>query len=394
MRRDALVFGPPPPQSPAMTNLTTRVDAVMAAAIAEQRIVGGVVGVARRGTLVYRRAVGLADREADRAMTEDTPFRIASLTKPVVSVAALGLVQRGAIALDQPVTRWLPEFRPRYQDDVPPITIHQLLTHTSGLGYGFLEPVDGPYHQAQVSDGLDQPGLTLAENLRRIASVPLRCLPGTAFHYSLSIDVLGAVLERAADAPLPDVVARGVTTPLGLSDLRFAPSDAAEAAALAVPYCDGSPPQRIRDGVPVPYPPFETRFAPSRALDRGSYASGGAGMIGTASDFLRFLEALRTRAIPTVDAGLLDAMLRDQIAPITSDVLGDGWGFGYGASVLRDPGAARSPMPRGAVRWGGAYGHSWTLDPATETSTVLLTNTAFEGMSGALRDQLEDAVYR
>ena len=377
-----------------MTQLSTRIDAVLDAALAAQRIVGGVFRVARRGELVYHRALGLADREAGRAMTDATPFRIASLTKPIVSVTALGLVAAGRLALDQPVTRWLPDFRPRFGDAAPPITIHQLLTHTSGLGYGFLEPVDGPYHRANVSDGLDQPGLSLAENLRRLASAPLRCAPGTAFHYSLSLDVLGGVLERAADAPLPDLVARIVTEPLDLPDLRFAPRGPAEAAALAVPYADGAPPTLIRDGVPVPFPPFETRFAPARVLDPASYPSGGAGMIGTAPGFLRFLEALRARAIPAVPPALLDAMLRDHIAPLTSIVLGDGWGYGYAVAVLRDPAAAGSPMPRGAIRWGGAYGHCWTLDPTTETSTVLLTNTAFEGMSGALRSELEQAVYQ
>jgi CubicO group peptidase (beta-lactamase class C family) len=378
----------------SMSQLASRLDAVLDAALAAQRIVGGVVRVARRGNLVYHRALGLADREAGRAMTDPTPFRLASLTKPVTAVATLGLVATGRLALDHPVTRWLPDFRPRLGDAAPPITIHQLLTHTSGLGYSFLEPLDGPYHRANVSDGLDQPGLSLADNLRRLASVPLRCAPGTAFNYSLSLDVLGGILERAADAPLPDVIARIVTDPLELTDLRFTPRSPAEAAALAVAYSDGPPPQLIREGVAVPFPPFEVQFSPSRALDPASYPSGGAGMIGTASDFLRFLEALRTRAIPTVPSALLDAMLRDQIAPITSPLLHDGWGYGYAVAVLRDPIATASPMPPGAVRWGGAYGHSWTLDPTTETSTVLLTNTAFEGMSGALRDDVIQAVYQ
>ena len=97
--------------------------------------------------------------------------------------------------------------------------------------------------------------------------------------------------------------------------------------------------------------------------------------------------ALRTRTIPT------DAMTRDQIPSLTSPLLGDGWGYGYGVAVLRDPAAAHSPMRRGGVRWGGAYGHSWSLDPATETTAVLLTNTAFEGMSGALRDDIERVVH-
>jgi CubicO group peptidase (beta-lactamase class C family) len=360
-------------------------DDILDAAIARQRIVGGVLRVARRGEIVYHRAVGLADREAGRAMTASTPFRLASLTKPIIAVATLAL----DLDLDTPVTRWMPAFAPRFGDAAPPITIRHLLTHTSGLGYSFLEPPDGPYHRAGVSDGMDMPGLALDDNLRALASVPLRFAPGTAFNYSLSYDVLGAVLERAAGASLPDVVARYVTGPLEL-DLDFSPRP-----DLAVPYADGSPPWRIEDGSTVTFvPPFATTFAPSRVYDPRSYPSGGAGMVGTAGAFHRFLEAIRTRTIPTVPAARLDEMTSDRIPQLSSPLLRDGWGYGYGVGVLRDPAAAGATMRRDAYRWGGAYGHSWSVDPATETSVVLVTNTAFEGMSGALRDDLEREVHR
>ena len=377
----------PPPNA----DLGRRVETVLNAAVAEQRIVGAVAVIARRGEIVYRGAVGLADREASRPMTVATPFRLASLTKPFVAAAVLALVERGTLALHQPVTRWLPDFQPRLTNQRPAISIEQLMTHTSGLGYGFLEPADGPYHLARVSDGLDQPGLSLAENLRRVASVPLRAMPGTAFNYSLSMDVLGAVLERAADAPLPDVIARFVTGPLKLTGLDFAPRRPDE---LAAAYCDGHPPQLIRSGKPVPLygGPLAVTFSIERVFDPASYPSGGAGMVGTAEPFLRFLEALRTRTLPTVSAARIDAMLSDRIAPLTSEMLGEGVGYGYGASVLRDPVAAGSSLGRGAIRWGGAYGHAWFIDPTSGTSSVVLTNTAFEGMNGALRDQVERAV--
>lgn len=375
-----------------MTDLSSRVTAVLDTAIEEQRVVGAIALVMRDGDMTYHRAVGLADREAGRRMTESTPHRLASLTKPVVAVATLALVNRGVLTVDDPVTRWLPSFRPRYGDDTPAITIHHLLTHTSGLGYGFLEPVDGPYHRAHISDGLDQPGLSIAENLERLASVPLRARPGSAFNYSLSFDVLGAIIERATGRSLADAVAELVTTPLDLHDIVFTPRSPLEAASVAVPYSDGSPPSLIRTGHPVAFPPFEVSFAPERALDPASYPSGGAGLLGTASDFVRFIDALRRRAIPTVSPRLLDDMLRDHLAPLTSDMLGPGVGQGYGASIVIDPAAAGSTLSPGAIRWGGAYGHSWFIDPASRTSAVLLTNTAFEGMTGALRDDLQRAV--
>jgi len=363
--------------------LEARVDAALASALEERRIVGGVLRVARDGALVARRAVGLADREARTPMTESTPFRIASMTKPIEP-------ERGVLSLDDEVARWLPSFAPKLDGEVVPITVRQLLTHTSGLGYAFLEPRSGPYHAANVSDGLDQPGLSLEENLRRLASLPLLFRPGSRFLYSLSTDVLGAIIERASDRSLPEIVARAVTDPLGMRASGFTPSDP---ELLATPYADGTDePVRMVDGIYVPFRGGGATFAPSRALDPRSYPSGGAGMVGTAEDFHVFLEALRTRH-PFAATRSIDAMFTDQIAPIASPILGDGWGYGYGAAVLRDSVRAAVPMNPGTVRWGGGFGHSWWVDPVARISVVLLTNTAFEGMTGRLRTDVIHAVY-
>lgn len=161
-------------QAPARQDMAARLDAAIDRAIAEKRIVGTVVLVARDGEVVYRRAAGLADREAGKPMAEDAIFRLASITKPIVSAAAMRLVEEGRIALDDPVTRWLPDFRPRLPNgQAPEITLRQLLTHTAGLSYGFLDGEDGPYRRAGVSDGLGEPGMSLEENLERIASVQI-----------------------------------------------------------------------------------------------------------------------------------------------------------------------------------------------------------------------------
>lgn len=370
--------------------LVQRARAVLDEAVRARRIVGGVVVAARDGAVVVRHAAGLADREAGTPMRLDTPFRLASLTKPVVSVVALHLLAQGALSLDDAVALHLPGFAPRLDGQPVTLTVRHLLTHTSGLGYAFLEPPDGPYHRACVSDGLDQPGLSLDENLRRLASLPLHFRPGDAFLYSLSTDVLGAVLERVAGEPLPALVERLVTRPLGLASIAFTPRDA---AALATPYADGVPaPVRMTDGSYVPFAGAGAVFAPSRALDPRSYPSGGAGLVGNASDFLVFLEALRTRSRLAPPAWI-DRMLSDQIANIQSPILGDGWGYGWGVGVLRDPVAALSPMHAGSVRWGGAYGHSWWIDPTARLSVVMLTNTTFEGMAGPTRTAMEQAFY-
>jgi CubicO group peptidase (beta-lactamase class C family) len=370
-------------------DMQRRIDRVLDEAVASRRVVGAVFRVARHGETVYTRAVGLADREAGAPMREDTLFRYASLTKPVTAITALGLIAEGKLRLEDPVTRWFPDFRPTFQGKAPAITVRHLLTHTSGLGYAFFEPKDdGAYRRARVSDGLDQPGLSFDENLRRLGTLPLYFEPGTAWRYSLAHDILGEIVARVAGAPLPRVVAQAVTEPLGMKETGFRVFDPSR---LAVPYGDGKPePVRIEDGTFVPFGDGGVFFAPSRIFDSRSYPSGGAGMAGSSSDFLRFLEALRTRH-PFAPRASIDAMVTDQIAPITSPILMAGWGYGYGASVLRDPSMADSPLHAGTIRWGGAYGHSWWIDPTAELSAVLLTNTTFEGMVGQIRTDLQRA---
>src|SRR5205085_9889947 len=140
---------------------TAAIDSTIDAALAEKRIVGGVVLAMQDGEIAYRRAAGLADRERAIPMREDAVFRLASLTKPLVTAAALRMVELGKIALADPVTRYLPEFRPALPNgEVPVITLRHLLTHTAGLTYRFMQPPNGSYHRGGVSDGLAEPGLT------------------------------------------------------------------------------------------------------------------------------------------------------------------------------------------------------------------------------------------
>ena len=204
--------------------LQARVDSVIEDAISKKRIVGTVILISLDGSIVYQRPAGFADREEGRTMTENHVFRFASFTKPLVSAATLALIERGLLDLDQPIGAWLPEFRPRLGDGgEPTITIRHLLTHTAGLGYGFDEPEEGPYRKANVSDGLDQPGLSMDENLRRIASVPLRFEPGTSWAYSVATDVLGEIVAHAAQKSLPGAIRELITQPLEMHSTGFSP---------------------------------------------------------------------------------------------------------------------------------------------------------------------------
>ncbi|MFS2223992.1 serine hydrolase domain-containing protein [Pantoea sp. B65] len=368
------------------------VDHVIDQALSQQRLVGTVVLVAHHGRLIYRRAAGQADRETARAMQEDTLFRLASMSKPIVSVAAMVLVAQGRLDADADIRRWLPDFQPRMADGSRPlISARQLLSHTAGLGYRFLEADEsGPYAQAGVSDGMDLAGISLSENLRRIASVPLLYPPGCGWGYSLATDVLGGLIASLCDQPLEDAIQTLVTGPLAMSDTGFSTRDAQR---LAVPYISHQPlPRRMQAQDRVA--PFEgtvgIRFAPARALDPAAFPSGGAGMVGSAGDFLRLLELLRAGGAPLLPAAQVAEMARDHSAGY---VLPDpGFGFGLGFSVLRDPLAAASPESPGSWRWGGAYGHSWFVDRGRGLSVVALTNTLYEGMSGRFVTDLRDAI--
>ncbi|MXN74806.1 serine hydrolase [Burkholderia sp. 4701] len=374
--------------------LYSRLDGALERALADERVVGAVVLVARHGALRYARAVGLADREAGTPMREDTLFRLASVTKPIVTAAAMRLVAAGRIGLDEPVARWLPEFTPTLPDGRPArITLRHLLSHTAGLGYRFFEADgDGPYARAGVSDGMDLARITLAENVRRIASVPLQYAPGTSWGYSLAIDVAGALIEAVDGRPLADAVAALVTTPLGMTDTAFVAHDA---ACFATPYVStAGAPRRMADAdlVPVFDDTIGIRFAPARAFDAHAWPSGGAGMAGSARDCVALLEALRTGRDGWLEAGWIDEMAR--IQPGAHDLpAAPGFGFGLGFSVLRDPAAAQSPESVGTWRWGGAYGHAWFVDRAAGLTVVALTNTLYEGMHGRIVTDVRDAVY-
>ncbi|MDC8758119.1 serine hydrolase domain-containing protein [Janthinobacterium fluminis] len=381
------------PPSPYASALAGRIDAVLDAALAERRLVGAVVLVSRAGREVYRRAAGMADREAGRPMREDALFRLASVSKPIVSVAALALVAQGRLSLDDSVARWLPAFQPRLPDGAPAApTVRQLMTHTAGLGYRFFQEEGGSYARAGVSDGMDSSGLTLAENLRRLASVPLLYAPGDAWKYSIATDVLGALIEAVTGTPLAHAVRTLVTGPLEMRDTDFV---AVDPQRLAAAYTGAeAAPRRLREPDHLPFLDGTAGFllAPQRALDAAAYPSGGAGMVGSAGDLLRLLEALRLGGAPVLPAALAGDMARNQIGDLPM-AFWPGRGFGLGFTVLKDPRAAATPESPGTWRMGGTYGHSWFVDPLRELSVVAFTNTALEGMSGPFVSQLCEAVY-
>jgi CubicO group peptidase (beta-lactamase class C family) len=360
--------------------LAGRIDPIIDEAVKEQ-IVGTVVVVVRDGKMVYRRAAGFSDREAKRAMREDTIFRLASMTKPVVSIAALALVDQGKLSLDDRVSKWLPEFRPKFEGKEGAITVRHLITHTSGLSYKFIEKPDSPYHKANVSDALAEPGMTMAEFLKRLGSVPLIYEPGTSWRYSLSVDVLGEVIARAGGAPLPEVVKQLVLDPVGMTDTAFTMP---RSERIAWPYAGGKPPIRMTEPYDRVRGASRVRFSPDRLYDPASFPSGGAGLAGTAADYVRFAEALRTHSI------LRDATHRDFVKDQIGKDVDAGMAFGLGVGIITDPDAGKTKRKKGAYGWAGIYGTEFWVDPEAKLSVVVLTNVAGQ----QLDQQIEKAIYQ
>ena len=358
------------------------IDAVIDKGLSDKGFVGAVVMVAQGDEIVYRRAAGLADREAGTPMAEDTIFRAASLTKPLVAATVLAMSDRGLLRIEDPVTAYLPYFRPRLADrSEPVITLKQLLTHTAGLTYDY--PND-----PRISAGLTNTELGLDEVLQLVAEQPLAYRPGESWLYSMAIDVLGGVVAKVHGGRLSDAVAHHVTGPLGMRDTGFHVTDRTR---LATPYVDGeTEPVRMSDPHPAPNPwGGVTTFSPSRIFNEKAFQSAGGGMAMTAPDFMRFLMAMISDGGPILKPETARMALQNQM----SFEREPGQGFSLLGSYVVDPVRADLTLPAGANNWGGIYGHVWSIDPATGICSVSLSNTAFYGGELAYPRALRQAVH-
>lgn len=375
-----------------MTNMTQRIDAALASALNEKRIVGAVIAVMKDGELAHFKPYGLANREQGKPMTEDAVFRLASISKPIVTAAAMRMIELGKFALDTPVTDFLPEFTPKAPDGfTPTITIRHLLTHTAGLSYDFLQPPHGPYNTIPVSAGIDG-DFTMEDNLARMVKAGLTFPPGAAWLYSVAIDVLGAVMAKAEGTDVEGAVHKHVTGPMQMTDTSFYVTDEKR---LVQPYSNAAPePVPIGDNFKQPFVPgcAPINLGTSRAFNRNAFQGGGGCMNGKALDIVRFLDAIRAGGAPILSKETTQQMMSNQVGPLR--ILFDPTGntaFGFGGSILLDPVASGSALSPGSWQWGGVWGHSWFVDPARKLTIVNLTNTTLEGMAGQLPGDVQRA---
>ncbi|WP_372666692.1 serine hydrolase domain-containing protein [Amycolatopsis kentuckyensis] len=383
----------------------SRIDAHFDRYVENGRLPGWLAVVSRHGRIVHLGSGGYSDVEAGTPVETDTLWRIFSMTKPITSVAAMMLAEEGLLELDDPISRWLPEFAsprvyvkgsalsPLTEPATEPIRVWHLLTHTAGLTYGFHHghPVDAIYRSAGFEWGTP-PGLDLAACSERWASLPLVFQPGAEWNYSVATDVLGRLVEVVSGLPLDEFFASRIFTPLGMTDTGFVASSPARLAALYVPSADGL----VRNDA-------FGRLGTSRP----DCLSGGGGLVSSAADYWRFTEML-LRGGALDDVRLLSPRTVSLMAsnhlpghvdleefgrPLFAEMPFDGHGFGLGFSVLEDPVKARTLSSAGEFAWGGAASTAFWVDP-DEDLTVGFYTQLLPSSTYRLRSQLRQLVYQ
>ncbi|MBI2772595.1 MAG: beta-lactamase family protein [Burkholderiales bacterium] len=358
-----------------------RIGTWIRAEVDAKRIPGAVVMVARNGKLAYYEAIGQQDPGRPDPMSRDSIFRIYSMTKPLVTVAAMMMVEEGKLLLEAPVSRYIPAFanvkvgvekvdaatgvkRLELEAARRPITVQDLMRHTSGLTYGFFG--DSLVKKAYLDAGVGAGDFTTAEFADKLASMPLHYQPGSTWDYSYSTDVLGRVLEVASGQSLYSILRARLLDPLGMKDTSFYVTEAARQARIAEPLADDRS--------------FGAGAAIGNPREAMKFESGGGGLVSTATDYSRFLQMM-------LNGGMLDG--RRYLSPktieyMTSDHLGStvattplylpgpGYGFGLGFGVRKVNGEAPFITPAGEYNWGGAGGTYFWVDPKTNLFVVFM----------------------
>ena len=384
-----------------------RIDRHFAHYVDDGRLPGWQVVVNRDGETVHASTYGRRDVEADVTWTDDTVVRMYSMTKPITSVAAMMLYEEGAFELKDPVSKFIPAFAEsrvyRSGSHMKPVTeglteemkIWHLLTHTSGLTYGFHhQHVTDAIYRARGFEWGAPDGIDLAETCDRWASMPLAFQPGAEWNYSVSTDVLGRVVEVASGMALDEFFEQRIFQPLKMTETGFAPTDE----------------QRDRFARLYSPNPADGRavISPLEAMSGGrTFLSGGGGLVGTASDYLRFTRFLLDKGeldgVRLLGSRTVDYMTQNHLPggvdletygrPLFAETQFEGVGFGLGFSVSLDPVANKVLGSPGEYAWGGAASTAFWCDPVENISVVFLTQL-LPSSTHPIRTQLKQLVYQ
>lgn len=367
--------------APALTRLTTALTTWIAAG----RIPGAVVLLERHGRIGLFEALGDQDPTRAIPMQRDTLFRIYSMTKPVVSVALMQFAEQGRVLLRDPVAKYLPEFanaKVGVDEAAPlrPMTVQDLLRHTAGLTYEFLEP--SPVRERYTTARLRDRDRSNADHVRVLAGLPLMHQPGSVWDYSRATDVLGRLVEVLADKPLGTHLRQAIFDPLGMPDTGFqVPAD--QHHRLAEPFAQ--PPQGV-----VSVPVYDAR-QPAVA------ENGGGGLLSTAADYAQFLRMLlaggRLGGHRLLGRKTVEFMTADHLGPIprSGGLLPPGHGFGLGFAVKTALGEHTEPGSVGSYGWSGAAGTAFFVDPPEALFAIVLTQAP--GLLDDVRELFRQSVY-
>jgi len=382
------------------------------------RFPGTQLVVLRRGKLVHSTVQGFADLERRAAMKDDTIFRIYSMTKPITSIAFMMLVEEGRVALDEPVHKYIPEWKnlgvfqagiaPAFLTRPPsrPMLIVDLLRHTSGLTYGFQQRsnVDAAYREMKIGE-VEKAG-TLQSMIEQLAKVPLEFSPGEAWNYSVSTDVIGYLIGLISGRPFEQFLKERIFEPLEMKDTDFF-VPAGKAGRFAA--CYSASPQGAmtfhaseRKGDLT----LQDDPATSTFLSPPSFISGGGGLCSTAADYLTFCRALlnggelsgvrlvgpKTLALMTSNHLPGGRTLPEMSRSLFSEATYHGIGFGLGFSVTLDPAQTLIPGSAGEYAWGGAATTSFWIDPAEELIAIFLTQV-LPSTAYPIRRELRTMIY-
>ena len=350
--------------------------------IDDKRIAGAVTLVVRHGKVAWFKAQGMADREAAKAMPTDAMFRICSMSKPITSVAVMMLYEEGKFLLDDPVAKYLPEFKnpkvlvkpangePYTIPATKEITIRDLLRHTSGITYNWNSDLGPMYEKADVASGLLQYDGTIGDNVKRLGPLPLLFNPGERFEYSLGVDVLGRLVEVVSGKPFDEFLRTRIFEPLGMKDTYFfVPEAKAGRLATAYTYYDEKGLQRfpdspIREGTFVYSADYPTR-GPKKLF------SGGAGLVSTAMDYARFCQMMldegKVGSTRLLSRKTVELMTHDQLGKIGPD---QGFGLGFGVEGVKSP-LSELGSP-GEYNWGGFFYTGFTIDPKEQMIVIFM----------------------
>jgi CubicO group peptidase (beta-lactamase class C family) len=368
-----------------------RLSAALNDRVASGHIPGAVALVARHGKVAYHQGFGRQDPASDKPMGTDAIFRIYSMTKAIVSVAVMMLWEEGRLLLGDPIGKYIPAFNHTMAGVISggdygltdlraPITIQDLLRHTSGLTYEFRG--DTPIHQAYGKARVARLKQTNAEQAEILASLPLLHQPGSAWEYSRSTDVLGRLVEVISGQTLGAFLAERILTPLGMTDSGF-----------SVPPADQS---RIAEAFPKD-PETGGDVALLDVRRSAIFESGGGGMVATTMDYARFLAMLlgngRLGSTRLLGRKTVELMTSDHLGAIAgaTDLLPPGHGFGLGFAVRTHLGMAPFPGSVGTYYWGGAAGTTFWVDPTERLYAVLMIQAP--GQREHYRVLFRDMVY-